>query len=99
MPSNRRGRLAFARQGSGFGPEARMTLARVLRRGVAGLLLAGAAGAFPASAQPAAGYQPQVGQEGKDVVWVPTAQGLVDRMLDMAKAKPGDYVIDLGSGD
>ena len=44
-------------------------------------------------------YQPQVGQEGKDVVWVPTAQALVDRMLDMAKATPQDYVIDLGSGD
>ena len=44
-------------------------------------------------------YQPRVGQEGKDVVWVPTSQPLVDRMLDMAKAKPGDYVIDLGSGD
>jgi len=44
-------------------------------------------------------YQPTVGQPGKDVVWVPTAQQLVDRMLDMAKATPADYVIDLGSGD
>jgi hypothetical protein len=44
-------------------------------------------------------YQPQVGQEGKDVVWVPTPQGLVDKMLDMAKVTPNDYVIDLGSGD
>jgi len=44
-------------------------------------------------------YEPRVGQSGKDVVWVPTAQALVDRMLDMAAAKPGDYVIDLGSGD
>jgi len=44
-------------------------------------------------------YQPQVGQEGKDVVWVPTAQALVDKMLEMAKATPKDYVIDLGSGD
>ena len=46
-----------------------------------------------------ADFKPQVGQEGKDVVWVPTAQALVDRMLDMAKATPKDYVIDLGSGD
>ena len=45
------------------------------------------------------GYQPQVGQEGKDVVWVPTPQELVDKMLDMAKVTPKDYVIDLGSGD
>ncbi|TMA09501.1 MAG: class I SAM-dependent methyltransferase [Deltaproteobacteria bacterium] len=44
-------------------------------------------------------YQPQVGQEGKDVVWVPTPQALVDKMLDMAKVTPKDYVIDLGSGD
>jgi SAM-dependent methyltransferase len=44
-------------------------------------------------------YEPQVGQEGKDVVWVPTPQVLVDKMLDMAKVTPQDYVIDLGSGD
>ena len=44
-------------------------------------------------------YEPQVGQEGKDVEWVPTPQVLVDKMLDMAKATPKDYVIDLGSGD
>jgi SAM-dependent methyltransferase len=44
-------------------------------------------------------YEPQVGQEGKDVVWVPTPQALVDKMLDMAKVTPQDYVIDLGSGD
>ena len=44
-------------------------------------------------------FEPQVGQEGKDVIWVPTPQGLVDRMLDMAKVTASDYVIDLGSGD
>ncbi len=44
------------------------------------------------------GYQPQVGQPGKDVVWVPTDQALVDVMLDLAKVTPADYVIDLGSG-
>ena len=44
-------------------------------------------------------YEPTVGQEGKDVVWVPTPQALVDKMLDMAKVTPSDYVIDLGSGD
>ena len=57
------------------------------------------AGAF-AQGQPAREeYKPQVGQEGKDVVWVPTPQSLVDKMLDMAKVTPQDYVIDLGSGD
>ena len=44
-------------------------------------------------------YQPQVGQEGKDVIWVPTPQSLVDKMLDMGKVTAKDYVIDLGSGD
>jgi hypothetical protein len=44
-------------------------------------------------------FKPQVGQPGKDVVWVPTPQALVDKMLDMAKVTPQDYVIDLGSGD
>ena len=44
-------------------------------------------------------YEPAIGQEGKDVVWVPTTQELVDKMLDMAKVTPRDYVIDLGSGD
>src|SRR5574342_580835 len=52
-----------------------------------------------AYAQPAKEYQPEVGQAGKDVVWVPTPQALVDKMLDMAKVTPKDYVIDLGSGD
>src|SRR4051794_3280420 len=44
-------------------------------------------------------YEPQVGQPGKDVVWVPTAQALVEKMLDMAKVTSRDVVIDLGSGD
>src|SRR5690606_21213170 len=39
-------------------------------------------------------YEPQVGQAGKDVVWVPTPQSLVDKMLDIAKATPQDYLID-----
>jgi methyltransferase family protein len=46
-----------------------------------------------------ADYQPQVGQEGKDVIWVPTPQSLVDKMLDIAKVTPKDYLMDLGSGD
>jgi SAM-dependent methyltransferase len=44
-------------------------------------------------------YEAKSGQEGKDVVWVPTSQALVDKMLDMAKLTPEDYVMDLGSGD
>ena len=53
-----------------------------------------------AQAQPKSqSYEPKVGQQGKDVVWVPTPQELVDKMLDMAKVTPEDYLIDLGSGD
>jgi precorrin-6B methylase 2 len=44
-------------------------------------------------------FEPQVGQAGKDVVWVPTPQAVVDKMLDMAKVTKNDFVMDLGSGD
>jgi hypothetical protein len=44
-------------------------------------------------------YKPQVGQAGKDVIWVPTPDELVSRMLTMAKVTPKDYVVDLGAGD
>lgn len=44
-------------------------------------------------------FKPQSGQAGKDVVWVPTPQALVDRMLDMAAVTKDDYLIDLGAGD
>jgi SAM-dependent methyltransferase len=52
-----------------------------------------------ALAQPGSDFQPQVGQHGKDVIWVPTPQSLVDKMLEIAKVTPQDYVVDLGSGD
>ena len=44
-------------------------------------------------------FEPTPGQPGKDVVWVPTPQELVEKMLDMAKVTPQDIVMDLGSGD
>jgi hypothetical protein len=44
-------------------------------------------------------FEPVVGQAGKDVIWVPTPQALADKMLNLAKVTPQDYVIDLGSGD
>jgi phospholipid N-methyltransferase len=44
-------------------------------------------------------FKPEVGQAGKDVVWVPTPDALVERMLNMAKVTKNDFVIDLGSGD
>jgi SAM-dependent methyltransferase len=75
----------------------------VSRAFLAVLIAACSASAFaqakrnPADSPPV--YEPQSGQEGKDVVWVPTPQILVDKMLDMAKVKPGEIVMDLGSGD
>jgi SAM-dependent methyltransferase len=44
-------------------------------------------------------YHPQSGQPGKDVVWVPTSDGLVKRMLQMAGVTSSDRVYDLGAGD
>ncbi len=44
-------------------------------------------------------YQPKEGQVGKDVIWLPTAQALAEKMLNLAQVTPQDYVIDLGSGD
>jgi SAM-dependent methyltransferase len=50
-------------------------------------------------AQQTADFEPTMGQKGKDVVWVPTPQILVEKMLDMADVTPNDFVMDLGSGD
>lgn len=47
----------------------------------------------------ASGYKPEVGQEGKDVIWVPTPDDLVKKMLEVAEVTPKDFLIDLGSGD
>lgn len=65
------------------------------------VILAQAATATPSATGKAGdgGYTPYSGQAGKDVVWVPTPQALVDGMLDAAGMTRDDYVIDLGSGD
>ena len=44
-------------------------------------------------------YAPKSGQPGKDVVWVPNPDVMVQKMLDMARVTRDDYVVDLGSGD
>jgi len=54
--------------------------------------------ALPAAAQQKP-YEPQIGQAGKDVIWVPTPDEIVDRMLRMAQVGPNDLVYDLGAGD
>lgn len=50
----------------------------------------------PAAEKP---YEPRVGQDGKDVIWVPNPEVMVDKMLDMAAVTARDFLIDLGSGD
>lgn len=44
------------------------------------------------------GFVPLQAQD-LDVPYVPTPQPVVEKMLDLADVRPGDYVIDLGSGD
>lgn len=75
-------------------PDPRRNLARreILRAvGLAALLAA-----TPALAQDA---KPAEEPVKRDVIYVPTPQGAVDRMLEMAKVTKDDYVVDLGSGD
>jgi SAM-dependent methyltransferase len=55
--------------------------------------------ALPAAAQQARPYEPQIGQPGKDVIWVPTPDEVVDRMLTMAQVTKDDLVYDLGAGN
>src|SRR5436190_22872712 len=62
-------------------------------------LLAALCAALGAPAIAQTPYEPVPFQPGKDVVWVPTPQALVDKMLDMAKVTKTDLVMDLGSGD
>ncbi|HEU4646105.1 MAG TPA: methyltransferase domain-containing protein [Burkholderiales bacterium] len=52
-----------------------------------------------AAQQKGPAFEPQVGQAGKDVIWVPTPDEVVDRMLRMAQVTANDYVVDLGAGD
>ena len=52
-----------------------------------------------AGAQTKEEYVPQVGQPGKDVVWVPSPPETVEKMMEVGKITPQDYVVDLGSGD
>ena len=77
-----------------------MDISNCARRAwIAACVLATAA-SWPVSLQAAeALYEPVIGQEGKDVVWVPTPPVLIEKMLDMAGVTAKDFVMDLGSGD
>ncbi len=75
----------------------------VLRRVALVLVLATITGAVMAQAQNSAQaeqkFEPQVGQAGKDVIWVPTSQALVDAMMKIGRVTAKDVLFDLGSGD
>lgn len=45
------------------------------------------------------GYNPKPGQPGRNVEWVPASSVVINRMYELAKVTPDDYVIDPGSGD
>jgi SAM-dependent methyltransferase len=74
-----------------------MTFASLIRHAATAFAVVSLA--VPAAAQTAKPFEPTVGQAGKDVVWVPTPQPLVEKMLDLAKIGPQDLHYDLGSGD
>jgi SAM-dependent methyltransferase len=85
-------------------PRIALTACLVVGLGIAGVARAGQAQTTtqpPAAAQPQTQgtYEPRVGQPGKDVVWVPSPEATVEKMLDVAKVTSQDFVVDLGSGD
>ncbi len=73
-------------------------------RRLATALVAGFAASFIAASgawaqQASAEYVPRLGQSGKDVMWLPSHDAMVERMLRMAEVTPRDFLVDLGSGD
>jgi hypothetical protein len=82
-----------------FGEKTMAVVAKCHRLTPAVLLFLVTANVFAQPQPEPQGYAPRVGQPGKDVVWVPTPESLVGKMLDIAKLTPDDYLIDLGSGD
>jgi SAM-dependent methyltransferase len=79
-----------------------MHVSRYARGAIAALCLAAATGVGPHAQQPQPprpSVEPQIGQKGKDVIWVPTPPELLEKMLDLAQVTPRDFVVDLGSGD
>ena len=72
---------------------------RAIPKGILSALAAALFALAPAAYAQQKDFKPHVGQQGKDVVWVPTPDEVVERMLNAAQTKPEDYVIDLGAGD
>lgn len=76
-----------------------MNCSDFLARSIFILFLVSCTNLYAQELKPESGFKPRVGQDGKDVVWVPTPYELANKMLEIAKVSPDDFVIDLGSGD
>jgi SAM-dependent methyltransferase len=80
-----------------------MTLPLRIAARLGALLIAfAAAGATAQTTAPQYGdeiYRPNMGQSGKDVIWIPTPDSLVTRMLQAARTTENDVVYDLGAGE
>ena len=77
-------------------------IARAVALALLPVLFAGGAAAQSVAADRAAcerTYTPRSGQDGKDVVWVPTPDAVVQRMLQIVDVTAADVVYDLGAGD
>ncbi len=61
-----------------------MTRRHALARSLLMLMLSLASAPAFAQAQATKPFEPSVGQAGKDVIWVPTPQELVDKMMELA---------------
>jgi SAM-dependent methyltransferase len=72
---------------------------RLFARLAAALVMACLCATASAQSAPATDYKPAIGQDGKDVIWIPTESHMIERMLRMAQVTPRDLVVDLGSGD
>src|SRR5439155_22730241 len=71
-----------------------MNATRFTRRSLLALFLSVTlTGAYARAQQ----YEPHVGQEGIDVIWIPEPMELVVKMLDIAKVKKKDFVLNCGS--
>lgn len=71
------------------------------RRAVGSLAALAAFTALPVTARAALEdeFEPQLGRRGKDVMWLPTPDGVIERLMRLAAVTPQDRLVDLGSGD
>jgi SAM-dependent methyltransferase len=76
-----------------------MKVRALVHHPVRALVLCAFAACAAAQGPSAKEYQPEIGQAGKDVVWVPMPEEQLEKLLDMGKVTPADFVMDLGSGD